>query len=66
MLHSRTLNNRINDIQEKTSNLINKDNQPSFKEPLEKEQRHHELSIWDKRASILPTVRIKSLHKSKF
>ena len=45
MLHSATLNNRINNIHEKALRLIYKDNQSSFKELLEKVYSvtaHHE------------------------
>ena len=44
MLHSRTLSNRINNIQEWALRLTYKDKQPSFKELLEKDNSvtdHH-------------------------
>ena len=44
MLHSRTLNNRINNIHERTLRLAYKDNQSSFKPLLEKDHSvtvHH-------------------------
>ena len=45
MFHSRTLNDRINNIHEKALRLTCKDNQSSFKELLEKDHSvtvHHE------------------------
>ena len=44
MFHSRTLNNRINNIHERALRLTYKDNQTSFKELLEKDHAvtvHH-------------------------
>ena len=44
MFHSRTLNNRINNIHERALRLTYKDNQSSFKELLEKDSSvtvHH-------------------------
>ena len=44
MFHSRTLNNRINNIHERALRLTYKNNQPSFKELLEKDHSvtvHH-------------------------
>ena len=46
MFHSRTLNNRINNIHERALRLTYKDNQSSFKELLEKDHSvtvHHKI-----------------------
>ena len=77
MFHSRTLNNRINNIHERALRLTYKENQPSFKELLEKDHSvtvHHknlQALVTDlapdimkdvvKRTPIHPTIRIKSL-----
>ena len=52
MLHSRTLNNRINNIHEKALRLTYKDNKSSFKQLLEKE---HSVTVHQKNLQVLVT-----------
>ena len=52
MFHSRTLNNRINNIHERALGLTYKDNQSSFKELLEKD---HSLTVHHKNVQALDT-----------
>ena len=52
MFHSRTLNNRINDIHERALRLTYKDNQSSFKEPLKKD---HPVTVQHKNLQALVT-----------
>ena len=53
MFHSRTLNNRINNIHERALRLTYKDNQSSFKELLEKD---HSVTVRHKHLQALVTV----------
>ena len=50
MFHSRTLNNRINNIHERALRLTYKDNQSSFKELLEKD---HSVTVHHKNLQAL-------------
>ena len=52
MFHSRTLNNRINNIHERVLRLTYKDNQSSFKELLEKD---HSVTVHHKNLQALVT-----------
>ena len=52
MLHSRTLNNRINNIHERALRLTYQDNQPSFKRLLEKD---HSVTVHHKNLQVLVT-----------
>ena len=52
MFHSRTLNNRINNIHERALRLAYKDNQSSFKELLEKD---HSVTVHHKNLQALVT-----------
>ena len=52
MFHSRTLNNRINNIHERALRLTYKDNQSSFKELLEKD---HSVTVRHKNLQALVT-----------
>ena len=52
MFHSRTLNNRINNIHERALRLTYKDNQSSFKELLEKD---HFVTVHHKNLKALVT-----------
>ena len=52
MFHSRTLNNRINNIHERALRLTYKDNQSSFKELLEKD---HSVTVHHKNLQALVT-----------
>ena len=52
MFHSRTLNNRINNIHERALRLTYKDNQSSFKERLEKD---HSVTVHHKNLQALVT-----------
>ena len=52
MLHSRTLNNRINNIHERAARLTYKDNQSSFKELLEK---YRSVTVHHKNLQVLVT-----------
>ena len=52
MFHSRTLNNRINNIHERALRLIYKDSQSSFKELLEKD---HSVTVHHKNLQALVT-----------
>ena len=52
MFHSRTLNNRINNIHEITFRLTYKDNKSSFKELLEKD---HSVTAHHKTLQVLVT-----------
>ena len=52
MFHSRTLNNRINNIHERALKLTYKDNQSSFKELLEKD---HSVTVHHKNLQALVT-----------
>ena len=52
MSHSRTLNNRINNIHERTLRLTYKDNKPSFKQLLEKD---HSVTVHQKNLQVLVT-----------
>ena len=52
MFHSRTLNNRINNIHERALRLTDKDNQSSFKELLEKD---HSVTVHHKNLESLVT-----------
>ena len=52
MFHSRTLNNRINNIHERALRLTYKDNQSSFKELLEKD---HSVAVHHKNLQVLVT-----------
>ena len=52
MFHSRTLNNRINNIHERSLRLKYKDNQSSFKEFLEKD---HSVTVHHKNLQVLVT-----------
>ena len=52
MFHSRTLNNRINNIHERALRLTYKDNQSSFEELLEKD---HSVTVHHKNLQVLVT-----------
>ena len=52
MFHSRTLNNRVNNIDERALRLTYKDNQSSFKELLEKD---HSVTVHHKKLQALVT-----------
>ena len=52
MLHSRTLNNRINNIQERALRLTDKENKFSFKQLLEKD---HPVTVHQKNLQVLIT-----------
>ena len=52
MLHSRTLNNRINNIHERAQRLTCKDDQPSFNKLLEKD---HSITVHHKHFQVLLT-----------
>ena len=52
MLHSRTLNNHIHKIHERTLRLTYKDNQPSFKELLETD---YSVTVHHKNLQVLVT-----------
>ena len=52
MLHSRTLNNRINNIHERALRLTYKDNKSSFKQLLEKD---HSVTVHPKNVQVLVT-----------
>ena len=52
MLHSRALNNSINNIHEKALRLTYKDNKSSFKQLLEKE---HSVTVHQKNLQVLVT-----------
>ena len=52
MLHSRTLNNRINNIRERALRLTYKGNQSSFKQLLEKD---HSVTVHQKNLQVLVT-----------
>ena len=52
MLHSRTLNNRINNIQERALRLTDKENKFSFKQLLEKD---HSVTVHQKNLQVLIT-----------
>ena len=52
MLHSRTLNNRINNIHERALRLTYKDNKSSFKQLLEKD---HSVTVHQKNLQVLIT-----------
>ena len=52
MLHSRTLNNRINNIHERALRLTYKDNKSSFKQLLEKD---HSVTVHHKNVEVLVT-----------
>ena len=52
MFHSRTLNNRINNIHERALRLTYKDNKSSFKELLEKD---HSVTVHHKNLQVLVT-----------
>ena len=52
MFHSRTLNNRINNIHERALRLTYKDNQSSFEELLEKD---HSVTVHHKNLQALAT-----------
>ena len=52
MSHSRALHNRINNVHERALRLIYKDNQPSFKELLEKD---HSVTVHHKNLQVLVT-----------
>ena len=52
MFHRRTLNNRINNIHERTLRLTYKDNQSSFKELLEKD---HSVTVYHENLQALVT-----------
>ena len=52
MLHSRTLNNRINNIHERALRLTYKDNKSSFKQLLEKD---HSVTVHHKNLQVLVT-----------
>ena len=56
MLHSRTLNNHINNNQERALRLIYKDSQSSLKELLEK---NHSLTVHHKKLQVLVTLILK-------
>ena len=56
MLHSRTLNNRINDIHERALRLRYKDKQSSFKDVLEK---NHTVAVHHKAIQVLVTENFK-------
>ena len=56
MLHSRTLNNRINNIRERALRLTYKGNQSSFKQLLEKD---HSVTVHQKNLHVLVTEIIK-------
>ena len=56
MLHSRTLNNRINNIHEKALRLTYKDNKSSFKQLLEK---NHSVTVHKKKLQVLVTEIVK-------
>ena len=52
MLHSRTLNNRINNIHERAMRLKYKDNKSSLKQLLEKD---HSVTVHHKNLQVLVT-----------
>ena len=52
VLHSRTLNNRINNTHERALRLIYKENQASYKQLLEK---HHSVTVHHKNIQVLVT-----------
>ena len=52
LLHSRTLNNRINNIHERALILTYKDNKSSFKQLLEKD---HSVTVHQKNLQVLVT-----------
>ena len=52
MLHSRTLNNRINNIHERALRLTYKDDKSSFKQLLEKD---HSVTVHQKSLQVLVT-----------
>ena len=52
MLHSRTLNNRINNIHQRALRLTYKDNKSSFKQLLEKD---HSVTVHQKNLQVLVT-----------
>ena len=52
MLHSRTLNNRINNIQERALRLTDKENKFSFTQLLEKD---HSVTVHQKNLQVLIT-----------
>ena len=52
MLHSRTLNNRINNTHEKALRLTYEDNKSSFKQLLEKD---HSVTVHQKNLQVLVT-----------
>ena len=56
MLHSRTLNNRINDIHERALRLRYKDKQSSFKDVLEKD---HSVTVHHRAIQVLVTENFK-------
>ena len=56
MFHSRTLNNRINNIHERALRLTYKNNQSSFKELLEKD---HSVTVHHKNLQALVTETFK-------
>ena len=56
MLHSRTLNNRINNIHERALRLTYKDNKSSFKQFLEKD---HFVKVHQKDLQVLVTETFK-------
>ena len=63
MLNSRTLNNRINNIHERTLRLTYEDNKSSFKQLLEKD---HSVTVHHKNVKILVTeiFKVKNLLRS--
>ena len=56
MLHSRTLNNRINNIHERALRLTYKHNKSSFKQLLEKD---HSVTVYQKNLQVLVTENFK-------
>ena len=56
ILHSRTLNNRINNIHERTLRLTYKDNKSPFKQLLEK---YHSVIVHHKSLQVLFTEIVK-------
>ena len=52
MLHSRTLNNRINNVHKRALRLTYKDNKSSFKQLLEK---YHSVTVHQKNLQVLVT-----------
>ena len=57
MLHNRTINNCINNIHERALRLAYEDNQPSFKELIEKD---HYVTVHHRNLQVLEIFKVKS------